>query len=154
MHNEVMDGMSLLRDQLVEVQGNMSRADAERLEQADTFARRIQEEENAKVAAEKKKNLITQGEDNSVRIGGGVSTGTRSKRKPTSDDSDRPIKRGGGRSGDRGGRSTKGDRGGRSGGTGRGGRSLPHFRNLLTGVEMSGKGFNYPIDPLIKREAQ
>ncbi|XP_047320540.1 nucleolin 1-like [Impatiens glandulifera] len=139
----------------------MSRANAERLEMADSFARKIKEEEDSKDVAEKEKNLITQGEDNSGRRGGGVSIGTRSKRKPTGDDNDRPIKRGGGRSGDRGGRSTSGDRGGRSsggdrggrsGGTGRGGRSLPFFRNLLTGEEMSGEGFNYPIDPLIKRE--
>ncbi|XP_047331425.1 keratin, type I cytoskeletal 10-like [Impatiens glandulifera] len=130
MHNEVMDGMSLLRDELV------------------------QAEEDAKVVAEKEKNLITQGEDNRGRRGGGVSIGTRSKRKSTSDNSDRPIKRGGGRSGDRGGRSSRGDRGGRSGGTGRGGRSFPPFHNLLTGEEMSDEGFNYPIDPLIKREEQ
>ncbi|XP_047335658.1 keratin, type I cytoskeletal 9-like [Impatiens glandulifera] len=137
MHNEVMDAMSLLRYQL--------------------------EEENAKAATEKEKNLITQGEDNSGRRGSSVSTGTRSKRKPIGDDSDRPNKRGrgrisdrGGRStgSDRGGRSTGGDRGGRNGGTGRGGRSLPPFRNLLTGEEMSGEGLNYPIDPLIKREEQ
>ncbi|XP_047331502.1 keratin, type I cytoskeletal 10-like [Impatiens glandulifera] len=163
MHNEVMDEMSLLRDQLVEVQGNMSRADAEMLEHADTFARRIQEEENSKAATEKEKNLITQGEDNSGRRGGGALKSTRSKRKPISDDSDRPIKRGGGRNGDRGGRSTRGDRGGRSiggdrggrsGGTGRGGRSLPLFHNLLIGEELSYEGSRFPIDPLIKREEQ
>ncbi|XP_047339872.1 single-stranded DNA-binding protein 1-like [Impatiens glandulifera] len=127
LHNEVIDEISLLRNQMVKIQGNMSRADAERLEQADSFARNIQAEEDAKAAAEKEKNLITQGDDNSGRRGGGVSTDTRSKRKPTGDDSDRPIKRGGGRIGDRGGRSSGGDRGGRSGGSGRGGRSLPPF---------------------------
>ncbi|XP_047342798.1 keratin, type I cytoskeletal 10-like [Impatiens glandulifera] len=134
LHNEVMDGISLLRNQMVEIQGNMSRANAERLEQVDSFAKKIQAEEDANVAAEKEKNLITQGVDNSGRRGGGVSTGTRSKRKPTGNDNDRPIKRGGGRigdhsgrssEGDRGGRSSGCDRGGRSGGSDRGGRSLP-----------------------------
>ncbi|XP_047313895.1 keratin, type I cytoskeletal 10-like [Impatiens glandulifera] len=152
LHNEVMDGISLLRDQMVEIQGNMSRADAERLEQNDSFARKIQAEEDAKSATEKEKNLITQGDDNSGRRGGGVSTGTRSKRKPTGDDNIRPIKRGGGHSGDRSGRSSGGDSGGRSGGSGRGGRSLPLFRNLLTGKEFSCQGSRYPIEPLVKRE--
>ncbi|XP_047337351.1 protein LSM14 homolog A-like [Impatiens glandulifera] len=154
LHNEVMDGISLLRNQMVEIQGNMSRADAERLEQADSFARKIQAEEDAKAAADKEKNLITQGDDNSSRRGGGVSTGTRSKRRQTSDKNDRPFKRGGGRSGDRDGRSSGGDRGGRSGGSGRGGRSLSPFRNLLNGEEFSSQGFCYPIDPFVKREDQ
>ncbi|XP_047339910.1 keratin, type I cytoskeletal 9-like [Impatiens glandulifera] len=131
--------------------------------EADSFARKILEEEDAKTVAEKEKNLITQGEDNRGRRGGDVSTGTRFKRKTSDDNIDRPIKRGGGRSGDRGGRSTGGDRGGRStggdrggqsGGSGRGGHSLPLFHNLLTGEKMSGERFNYPIDPLIKREEQ
>ncbi|XP_047312616.1 keratin, type I cytoskeletal 9-like [Impatiens glandulifera] len=157
MHNEVMDGISLIRDQMVEIQGNIRRADAERLEQADSFARNIQDEKDVKAAAEKEKNFITQGEDNNGRRGGGVSTGTRSKRNSTGDNSDRPIKKGGGRSGDRGGRSIggrNGDLGGRSGGTGRGGHSLPHFHKLLTSEEISGQGFTYPIDPLSKREEQ
>ncbi|XP_047331508.1 nucleolin 1-like [Impatiens glandulifera] len=145
LQREVMDGISLIQNQMIEVQCNMRRADAERLEQADSFAKRIHAKEDTKAVAEKEKNLITQGEDNSGRRGGGVSTGTRSKRKPTSDDSDRPSKRGGGRNG---------DRGGRVGGIGRGGRSLPPFQNLLTGEGMSGEGFTYRIDPRMKREEQ
>ncbi|XP_047326626.1 U1 small nuclear ribonucleoprotein 70 kDa-like [Impatiens glandulifera] len=133
LHNEVMDGISLLRNQMIEIQDNMSRADAKRLEQADSFSRKIQAEEDSKAVADKEKNLITQGDDNIGRRGGGVSTCTRSKRKQINDDSDRPIKRGRGRSSDRGGRSSGGDRGGRSDGSdrgrrsGRGGRSLPPF---------------------------
>ncbi|XP_047320492.1 keratin, type I cytoskeletal 9-like [Impatiens glandulifera] len=75
------------------------------------------------VVAEKEKNHITQGEDYSRRRGGGVLTRTKSKRKPTSDDSDGPSKRGGGRNGDCGGRSTSGDCCGRSTSGDRGGRS-------------------------------
>ncbi|XP_047331487.1 uncharacterized protein LOC124935068 [Impatiens glandulifera] len=132
---------------MVEIQGNMSRADAKRLEQVDSFARKIQAEEDVKVAAEKEKNLITQGDDNRGRRGGGVSTCTRSKRKQTGDDSDRRIKRGRGRRGDRGGRSSGSDRGGRSG---RGGRSLLPFQNLLNGEEFRCQGFRYPIELLVK----
>ncbi|XP_047320530.1 inhibitor of growth protein 1 homolog [Impatiens glandulifera] len=122
-------------------------------ERANVVDLHNEDEEDAKVVTEKEKNLITQGEDNSRRRGGSVSTGTRSKRKPTSNNNDRLIKRGGGRSGDRGGRSGGGDRGGRSG-IGRGGRSLPPFHNLLTSEELSYEGHRYPIDPLVKREEQ
>ncbi|XP_047339869.1 probable H/ACA ribonucleoprotein complex subunit 1-like protein [Impatiens glandulifera] len=141
----------------------MSRVDVERLEQVDSFARKIQTEEDAKADVDKEKNLITQGDDNSNRGGGGVSIGTRSKRKKIGDESDRPIKRGGGRNGDHGGRSGGGDRGGRGGGgdrggigggSGRGGRSIPPFRNLLNGEEFNSQGFFYPIDPLVKKEDQ
>ncbi|XP_047314433.1 RNA polymerase-associated protein LEO1-like [Impatiens glandulifera] len=157
LHNEE-DGISLLRNQMVEIQGNMSRADAKRLEQNESFARKIQDEEDAQAASEKEQNLITQGDDNSGRRGSGVSTGTRSKRKKTDDESDRPNKRGGGRRSDcggrSGGRSGVSDRGGRCGGSGRGGRSFPPFHNLLTIEEFSGQGFHYPLDPLVKREDQ
>ncbi|XP_047312501.1 keratin, type I cytoskeletal 9-like [Impatiens glandulifera] len=166
LHNEVMDGMNLIQNQMIEIQGHMSRADVERLEQADSFARQIQTAEDAQEGADKEKNLISQGDDYvkkgegssrsgiSSRGGDGVSTGTRSKRKKTGDESNRPIKRGRGRIGDHGGRSGGGDPGGRGGGSGRGGRSLPPFRNLLIGEEFSSQGFYYPIDPLVKREDQ
>ncbi|XP_047340073.1 glycine-rich RNA-binding protein 8-like [Impatiens glandulifera] len=156
---EVMEGMGLIQNQLVEIQGSMRRTNVERLEYADSIARKFQAEENAK-AAEKEMNLITQGD----RRGDGATTGTRSKRRPTNDENPRPTKRGGGRSGgdrggrssggDRGGRSTNSDRGGRNGGSGRGGRGLPSFQNLLTGEGMSGESFTYLIDPRVKREAQ
>ncbi|XP_047331424.1 keratin, type I cytoskeletal 9-like [Impatiens glandulifera] len=125
LHQEVMDRMSLIQIQMVELQGHMSRADVERLEQDDSFARQIQVVEDAEAAANKEKNIISHNNDNvkkgevssrggsSSRGGGGVSTGTRSKRKQTGDGSCRPTKRGGGRSGDHG------------GGSGLGGRSLP-----------------------------
>ncbi|XP_047340015.1 keratin, type II cytoskeletal 1-like [Impatiens glandulifera] len=140
--------ITLGSNMLVEIQESMRRTDAERLEYADSIARKFQAKENAKVDAEKERTRITQGEPS--RRGYDVSTGTRSKRSPTNDENPRPTKRGGGRSGgDRGGRSSSGgrggrpgsdrggrsggDRGGRSDGAARGGRALPPFRNLLTG---------------------
>ncbi|XP_047327139.1 forkhead box protein D1-like [Impatiens glandulifera] len=148
LHQEFMAGVSLIQSQMVEVQGHMNRADAKRMEQTDSFARQIQAVEDAEAATNKEKNLISRDDDNvkkgegSFRGGGssrgGISAGTKSKKKPTDEGSCRPTKRGGGRSGDRGGGS-----GGRGG---RGGHSLPPFQNLL-----SGDGFNYPI---VKREDQ
>ncbi|XP_047320573.1 uncharacterized protein LOC124924605 [Impatiens glandulifera] len=121
------------------------RVDAERMEQAVSFAKQIQAVKNAEVALNKEKNLISHDVDN-VKRGegssrgsgssrGGVSTCTRSKRKLVDEGGCRPIKRGGGRSGDRGG-----------GSGGRGGRTLPPFQNLLT-----GEGFAYPN---VKRKEQ
>ncbi|XP_047320388.1 keratin, type I cytoskeletal 9-like [Impatiens glandulifera] len=148
----------------------LRRTEGERLEYADFIARKFQEKENVKAASEREQNCITQGEPS--RRGDGVSIGTRSKRAPTNDENPRLTKRGGGRSGgdrggrssnsgrggqsggDRGGRSSGSDRGGRSSGSGRGGRTLPPFQNLLTGEGVSGGGFNYPIDPRVKREEQ
>ncbi|XP_047320600.1 keratin, type I cytoskeletal 9-like [Impatiens glandulifera] len=171
---EVMEAMGLIQNQLVEIQGRMRRTYAERLEYADSIARKFQAEENAKDAAEKEQNTITQGNAVRDRRGDGVTTGTRSKRMSTNDENQRPTKRGGDRSGgdhgsrssgdhggrssggdrggrssggDRGGRSTGSDRGGRTGGSGCGGRSLPPLQNLLTAEGMSGEGFTYPIDP-------
>ncbi|XP_047320549.1 keratin, type I cytoskeletal 9-like [Impatiens glandulifera] len=148
LHQEFMDGMSLIQSQMVEIQGHMSRADEEQLEQVESFVRQLQEVEDAEAAANKEKNLTSHGDDNvkkgkgssrggnnsregSNSIGGNnsrggscVSTGTRLKRKQTGDGKCRTIKRGGGRNG---------DRGGGSGGSGRGGRSLLPFHNLLNG---------------------
>ncbi|XP_047309953.1 keratin, type I cytoskeletal 9-like [Impatiens glandulifera] len=162
-HREVMESMELFKNQMIEIQGSLRRSDGERMEYADSIARKFQEKENAKAAAEKEKICITQGEPS--RRGDSVSTGTRSKCAPTNDENSRPTKRGGGRSGgdrggqsssggrggrsgsDRGSRTSGGDRGGRSSGSGHGGRALPPFKNLLTGEGISGGGFTYPIDP-------
>ncbi|XP_047309903.1 keratin, type II cytoskeletal 1-like [Impatiens glandulifera] len=151
--------MELYKDQLIETQGCLRRTNGERLDYADSIARKFQEKENAKVPAEREQSRITQGEPS--RRGYGVSTGTRSKRAPTNDENPRPTKRGGGRSGgnrggrsnsggrdgqsgyDQGGRANGGDRSGRSSGSGRGGRTLPPFRNLLIGQEMKGEGMSY-----------
>ncbi|XP_047335603.1 keratin, type I cytoskeletal 10-like [Impatiens glandulifera] len=172
---EIMETMELFQNRLVEIQGSMRRTDAERLEYADSIARKFQAKENAKAGAEKEQTRITQGEPS--RRSDSISTGTRSKRAPTNDENTRPTKIGGGRSGgdrggrssgggrggrpgsDRGGRSNGGDRGGQSDGTARGGRALPPFRNLLTGQEMTGEGMSYegtrfPIDPRVKSEEQ
>ncbi|XP_047314328.1 keratin, type I cytoskeletal 9-like [Impatiens glandulifera] len=169
-HREVMDSMELYKNQFIEIQGSLRITEGERLEYADSIARKFQQKENAKVVAEIEQTRITQGEPS--RRGNGVSTGTRSKRAPTNDENPRPTKRRGGRSGgdsggqcssggrggksgsDRGGRSSGGDRGGRSSRSGRGGRALPPFQNLLTSEGVSGGGFNYPIDPRVKREEQ
>ncbi|XP_047320541.1 keratin, type I cytoskeletal 9-like [Impatiens glandulifera] len=149
LQREVMEGIGLIQNQMIEVQGNMRREDVERLEYADSVAGKFQAEEDANAVAEKEKNLISQGEGDRDRRGDGVSTGTTSKRKQTSDDSGRPTKRGEGHNGDRGGRSTSGTRGGRSDGaahggrsdgTGRGGHPLPLFQNLLIGEGMSYEG--------------
>ncbi|XP_047320609.1 keratin, type I cytoskeletal 9-like [Impatiens glandulifera] len=139
---EVMEAMGLIQNQLDKIQGSMRRTYAERLEYADSIARKFQAEENAKDDAEKEQNTITQGNDVRDRRGDGVTTGTRSKRMPTNDENPRPTKRGGGQSGgdhgsrssgDRGGRSSGGDRGGRSSGGDRGGRSTGSDR----GVELA-----------------
>ncbi|XP_047339942.1 keratin, type II cytoskeletal 1-like [Impatiens glandulifera] len=169
-HREVMESMELYKNQLVEIQGSLRRTNGERLEYADSVARKFQEKENAKGAAEREQTRITQGEPS--RRGHCVSTGTRSKRAPTNNENPRPAKRGGARrSGDRGGRSSigggggqsgsdrggrtsGGDRGGRSSRSGRGGRAHPPFQNLLTSEGIRGGGFNYPIDPRVKREEQ
>ncbi|XP_047326303.1 keratin, type I cytoskeletal 10-like [Impatiens glandulifera] len=169
-HREIMESMKLFKNQLVEIQGSMRRTYAERLEYADSIARKFQEKENAKADAEKEQTRITQGEPR--RRGDGVSTGTRSKREPTNDENPWPTKRGGGRSGgdrggrsssggrggkssnDRGGRTSGGDRGGRSSGSSRGGRALPPFQNLLTSEGMHYEGTRFPIDPRVKREEQ
>ncbi|XP_047339904.1 protein nemuri-like [Impatiens glandulifera] len=115
-----MAGMNLVQGQMIELTNHMNRADVERMEQVDSFARQIQAIENAEAAVNKEKKLITfdvdnvqKGEGNSRGGGssrGGVSIGTRSKRKPVDEGGCRPTKRSGGRSGDRGGRS--GGRGG------------------------------------------
>ncbi|XP_047320370.1 keratin, type I cytoskeletal 10-like [Impatiens glandulifera] len=162
--------MSLERQINFDNHRSLRRTEGERLEYADSIARKFQEKENAKAAAEREQSRITQGEPS--RRGDGVSTGTKYKCAPTNDENPRPTKRGGGRSGgdrrgrsnsggrggqsgnDRGGRSSGSDRGGRSSGSGRGGRALPPFQNLLTGEGISGGGFNYPIDPRVKREEQ
>ncbi|XP_047335540.1 keratin, type I cytoskeletal 9-like [Impatiens glandulifera] len=153
LNQEIMTGMNLVQDQMVEVTKHMNRVDAERMEQADSFARSIQAMEDVDVVAEKEKPLIAleadivkKGEGSSRGGGGsssgGASTGTRSKRKAVEEGSCRPFKRGGGRGGDRGGGS-----GGRGGRAPSGGRApVPQFRNLLT-----GKGFT---DPNVKREGQ
>ncbi|XP_047340086.1 keratin, type I cytoskeletal 10-like [Impatiens glandulifera] len=153
---EVMEAMGLVQNQLVEIQGSMRRTDAKRLEYADSIERKIQDEENAKDDAEKKKNTITQGVAVRDRRGDSIATDTKSKRMPTNDENSRPTKGGGGRSGgdrggrssssDRGGRSTGSDRGGQTDGSGRGGRGLPPFQNPLTGEGMSCEGFTYLID--------
>ncbi|XP_047320601.1 keratin, type I cytoskeletal 10-like [Impatiens glandulifera] len=139
---EVMEAMGLIQNQLDKIQGIMRRTYAERLEYADSIARKFQAEENAKDDAKKEQNTITQGNDVRDRRGDSVTTGTRSKRMPTNDENPRPTKRGGGqsggdhgnrRSGDRGGRSSGGDRGGRSSGGDRGGRSTGSDR----GVELA-----------------
>ncbi|XP_047326565.1 keratin, type I cytoskeletal 10-like [Impatiens glandulifera] len=134
---------TLMKNQMVEIQGCLRRTNGERLEFADSIARKFQEKENAKADAERDQPRITQGE--SSRRSDGVSTDTRSRRAPNNDENPRTTKRGGGRSGgDRGGRSSGGgrgrqsgfdqrgrasggDRGGRSSGSGRDGRSLPLF---------------------------
>ncbi|XP_047338632.1 keratin, type I cytoskeletal 9-like [Impatiens glandulifera] len=148
LHQEIMAGVNMVQDQVVELINHMNRVDAERMEQADSFAIQIHAVENVEIATNKEKNLLSLDVDNvqkgegSSRGGkssrGGVLTGTRSKRKLVDEGGCRPTKRGGGRSGDRGGGS-----GGRGG---RGGRTLPPIQNLLTGEE-----FSYPN---VKREEQ
>ncbi|XP_047326563.1 keratin, type II cytoskeletal 1-like [Impatiens glandulifera] len=128
-HRKTMDELSLMKNQMVEIQGCLRRTDGERLEFADSIARKFQAKENAKADAERDQPRITQGE--SSRRSDGVSTGTRSRRSSNNDENTRPTKRGGGRSGgDRGGRSSGGGRGGRTSGSGHGGRSLPPFLNM------------------------
>ncbi|XP_047339946.1 keratin, type II cytoskeletal 1-like [Impatiens glandulifera] len=168
-HREIIESMELFKSQMIEIQGSLRGSDDERLEYADSIARKFREKENAKAVAEKEQTRITQGEPS--RRGDGISTNTRSKRAPTNDENLRPTKRGGGRSGgdlrglssggrggqsgcDRGGRTSGGDRGGRSSGSGRGGRVLPPFQNLLTGEGMSYEGTRFLIDPRVKREEQ
>ncbi|XP_047335546.1 keratin, type II cytoskeletal 1-like [Impatiens glandulifera] len=156
-HRETMDEFSLMKNQMVEIQGCLRRTDGERQEFTDSIARKFQAKENTKADADRDQPRITQGESN--RRSDGVSTGTRSRRSPSNDENPRPTKRGGGRSGgDRGGRSSGGgrgrqsgfdqrgrasggDRGGRPSGSGLGGRSLPPFLNMLSGKDMS------PTDP-------
>ncbi|XP_047331444.1 keratin, type I cytoskeletal 9-like [Impatiens glandulifera] len=163
-HRETLDELSFLKNQMMEIQGCLRRNDGERLEFADSIARKFQAKENAKADAEKDQPRITQGE--SSRRSDGVSTDTRSRRAPSNDENPRPTKRGGDRSGgDRGGRSSGGGRGrqsgfdqrgrasggdcgGRSSGSGRGGRSLPPFLNMLTGQDMN------PTNPRVKMEEQ
>ncbi|XP_047340019.1 keratin, type II cytoskeletal 1-like [Impatiens glandulifera] len=156
-HRKTLDEFSLVKNQMVEIQGCLRRNDSERQEFADSIARKFHAKENAKANAERDQPRITQGE--SSRRSDGVLTGTRSRRAPSNDDNPRPSKRGGGRSGgdrggrssgggrsrlsgvDQGGRASDGDRGGRSSGSGRGGRSFPPFLNMLIGQDMS------PTDP-------
>ncbi|XP_047331431.1 keratin, type II cytoskeletal 2 epidermal-like [Impatiens glandulifera] len=163
-HKETLDEFSLVKNQMVEIQGYLRRNDSERQEFADSIERKFQAKENAKANAERDQSRITQGE--SSRRSDGVSIGTRSRRAARNYDNPRSTKRGGGRSGgdrggrssgggcsrlsgvDQGGRATSGNRGGRSSGSGRGGRSFPPFLNMLTGQDMS------PNDPRFKREEQ
>ncbi|XP_047334458.1 keratin, type II cytoskeletal 1-like [Impatiens glandulifera] len=153
-HCEIMESMELFKNQLIEIKGSLRRTDTERLEYADSIARKFQAEENAKVAAEKEQSRITQGEPS--RRGDGVSTSNRSKGGGRSGGDRGGRSSSGGRGGqsgsDRGGRTSGGDRGGRSSGSGHGGRALPPFCNLLTGQEITGEGMSYegtrfPIDP-------
>ncbi|XP_047326622.1 protein nemuri-like [Impatiens glandulifera] len=145
------------------MQGCMNRNDNERQAFAENIARKFQAKEDVLGNAESAHPRPTQGE--SGRRNYGVSTGTKSRQAPNSDDNPRPTKRGGGRSGserggrsgggrsrlsnvDQGGRCSVAERGGRSNAGCRGGRGYPHFMNMLSGQEMS------PIDPRMKREEQ
>ncbi|XP_047313714.1 protein nemuri-like [Impatiens glandulifera] len=137
---------------MVEIQGCLSRNDNERQKFADSIARKFQAKEKAKANTECDQSRPAQGE--SSRRNDGVSTGTRSRRAPSTDDNPRPTKRGGGRSGndrgglsggghsrlayvDQGGRGSGNERGGRSSGGDRGGRGYPSFFNMVLGQEMS-----------------
>ncbi|XP_047335579.1 small RNA binding protein 1-like [Impatiens glandulifera] len=161
-NTETLDEFSLVKNQIVEIQGCLRRNDGERQEFADSIARKFQAKENAKANAERDQPHITQGE--SSRRSDGVSIDTRSRRAPSNDDNPRPTKRGGGRSGgdhggrssgggrsrlsgvDQGGRSNGGGRGGRLSGSGCGGRSFPPFLNMLTDQDMSS------TDPRLKQQ--
>ncbi|XP_047306196.1 putative germin-like protein 2-1 [Impatiens glandulifera] len=115
--------MSLVQAQMIEMTNSMNRAEVERMEQVDSYARSIQ-------AMEEGESISRGGSSR-----GGASRGTRSKRKVVNEGSCRPAKRGEGRGGDRGGGS-----GGRA--------SITRFHDLLTGNSLL-KG---NVDPNVKRE--
>ncbi|XP_047339804.1 keratin, type II cytoskeletal 1-like [Impatiens glandulifera] len=147
-HKETIEEFSLVKNQMVEILGCLSRNDNERQEFADSIARKFQAKEDAEDNAECAQPRPAQGE--SSRRNDGVSTDTKSRRAPSTDDNPRPTKRGGGRSGndcggrsgggrgrlvnvDQGGRANGGERGGRSSGGSRGGRGYPPYLNMLPG---------------------
>ncbi|XP_047331474.1 uncharacterized protein LOC124935055 [Impatiens glandulifera] len=93
-HRETLDEFSLMKNQMVEIQGFLRRNDSERQEFADSIARKFQAKENAKANAERDQPKIIQGE--SSRRSDGVLTDTRSRRAPSNDDNPRPTWRDGG----------------------------------------------------------
>ncbi|XP_047326534.1 keratin, type I cytoskeletal 10-like [Impatiens glandulifera] len=139
-HKETMEEFSMVKSQMVEIQGCMRRNDNESQEFADSIARKFQAKEDAKANVEGAQPRQVQGE--SSRRNDGVSTDTRSMRAPSTDDNPRPTKRGGGRSGAEG-RGTSGgvrsrlsnvDQGGRTSGDERGGRSCAGGRAVGANV--------------------
>ncbi|XP_047312497.1 ankycorbin-like [Impatiens glandulifera] len=80
-HKETLEEFSLVKNRMVEIQGCLSRNDNERQEFADSIARKFQAKENAKANAES-----VQPQVESSRRSDGVSTDTRSRRAPNTDD--------------------------------------------------------------------
>ncbi|XP_047331645.1 cucumisin-like [Impatiens glandulifera] len=77
-HKKTLEEFSLVKNQMVEIQGCMRRNDNERQEFADSITRKFQAKEDAKANAEGSQPRPVQGE--SSRRNDGVSTGTRSSK--------------------------------------------------------------------------